>query len=181
MAAADYRLMTEATGQRIAAALEALSGFGAYLTTADVVNNLTSTATDKPLAAAQGKALNDNLAHAMGVDIPLVSNPVQLAPGSVQVFSSNNFSNYKYVDLYFAIQGSQTAAMRICPNYAERRYKLGFLAWNDADNVLRRVVLNFTTAGRYFTDIVVKMSYGSAAFADNSQIIWLTKAEGYAL
>lgn len=29
MAAADYRLMTEATGQRIAAALEALSGTGA--------------------------------------------------------------------------------------------------------------------------------------------------------
>ena len=27
-----------------------------------VVNNLTSTATDKPLSAAQGKALNDNLA-----------------------------------------------------------------------------------------------------------------------
>ena len=61
MAAADYRLMTEATGQRIAAALEALSGFGAYLTTADVVNNLTSTATDKPLSAAQGKALNDKM------------------------------------------------------------------------------------------------------------------------
>ena len=62
MAAADYRLMTEATGQRIAAALEALSGFGAYLTTADVVNNLTSIATDKPLSAAQGKALSDALA-----------------------------------------------------------------------------------------------------------------------
>ena len=30
MAAADYRLMTEATGQRIAAALEALSGFDHY-------------------------------------------------------------------------------------------------------------------------------------------------------
>ena len=61
MAAADYRLMTEATGQRIAAALEALSGFGAYLTTADVVNNLTSTATDKPLSAAMGKALKNSI------------------------------------------------------------------------------------------------------------------------
>ena len=40
MAAADYRLLSEATGQRIAAALEALAGFGAYLTTADVVNDL---------------------------------------------------------------------------------------------------------------------------------------------
>ena len=61
MAAADYRLMTEATGQRIAAALEALSGFGDYLTTADVVNNLNSTATTAPLAAAQGKVLNDQI------------------------------------------------------------------------------------------------------------------------
>lgn len=61
MAAADYRLMTEATGQRIAIALENLAGFGAYLTTADVVNSLTSTATDKPLSAAQGKELNDIL------------------------------------------------------------------------------------------------------------------------
>lgn len=60
MAAADYRLMTEATGQRIAAALENLAGFGSYLTTADIVNNLTSTATNKPLSAAQGKALFDD-------------------------------------------------------------------------------------------------------------------------
>lgn len=60
MAAADYRLMTEATGQRIAAALENLAGFGSYLTTADIVNNLTSTATNKPLSAAQGKALYDD-------------------------------------------------------------------------------------------------------------------------
>lgn len=61
MAEADYRLMTEATGQRIAIALENLAGFGAYLTTSDVVNDLTNTATDKPLSAAQGKALNDNI------------------------------------------------------------------------------------------------------------------------
>lgn len=46
MAAADYRLMTEATGQRIATALENLAGFGSYLTTADVVNNLTSGSTN---------------------------------------------------------------------------------------------------------------------------------------
>lgn len=59
MAAADYRLMTEATGQRIAVALENLAGFGAYLTTADVVNNSTSTDPTKVLAAPQGKALYD--------------------------------------------------------------------------------------------------------------------------
>lgn len=61
MGAADYRMMSEATGQRIAAALEALSGFGAYLTTADVVDDLTSTSTTAPLSANMGKTLNDNL------------------------------------------------------------------------------------------------------------------------
>ena len=50
MAAADYRLMTEATGQRIAIALENLAGFGNYLTSGDVVNNLTRQDTDKPAA-----------------------------------------------------------------------------------------------------------------------------------
>lgn len=63
MAAADYRLMTEATGQRIAIALENLAGFGAYLTTADVVNNLTNTDATKVLAAPQGKALNDKISQ----------------------------------------------------------------------------------------------------------------------
>lgn len=83
MAAADYRLMTEATGQRIAAALESLVNLGDPVTIAhggtgastaaaalsalggvavtDIVDNLTSTATDKPLSAAQGKVLNDKL------------------------------------------------------------------------------------------------------------------------
>lgn len=34
---------------------------GEILTQSSIVNNLTSTETDKPLSAAQGKALNDNL------------------------------------------------------------------------------------------------------------------------
>lgn len=66
MAAADYRLMTEATGQRIAVALENLAGFGNYLTSGDVVNSLISTATDKPLSAAQGKTLNDKIVVQIG-------------------------------------------------------------------------------------------------------------------
>ena len=95
MAAADYRLLTEATGQRIAAALEALSGTGAavaaartnldvyskgetdtaiaqstadVIRTGDVVDNLTSTATDKPLSAAQGKALNEAIAQSKAIE-----------------------------------------------------------------------------------------------------------------
>lgn len=83
MAAADYRLITEATGQRIAAALESLVNLGDPVAIAhggtgastaaealtalggvavtDIVDNLASTATNKPLSAAQGKALNDKI------------------------------------------------------------------------------------------------------------------------
>ena len=61
MAAADYRLMTEATGQRIAIALENLAGFGDYLTTADVVNNLTSTETNKPGSANMLRVINEKI------------------------------------------------------------------------------------------------------------------------
>ena len=63
MAAADYRLMTEATGQRIAIALENLAGFGNYLTTGDVVNNLTSGGITVPLSAEMGKLANTSEDH----------------------------------------------------------------------------------------------------------------------
>lgn len=46
------------TGSDLASSVKTL---GSLLGTSDVVNNLTSTATDKPLSAAQGKALNDKL------------------------------------------------------------------------------------------------------------------------
>ena len=41
----------------------ALASIGSYLTTADVVNNLTSMATNAPLSAAQGKELNDKIGN----------------------------------------------------------------------------------------------------------------------
>lgn len=48
------------TAQNFAAAIKTLASL---LETGDVVNDLTSTATDKPLSAAQGKALNDNITN----------------------------------------------------------------------------------------------------------------------
>lgn len=39
------------------------SGIGAALTAADIVDNLTSTATDKPLSANMGKVLNEDIAQ----------------------------------------------------------------------------------------------------------------------
>ena len=46
------------TGATLAAALASI---GSYLKTTDVVNNLTSTAMDKPLSANMGKTLNNNI------------------------------------------------------------------------------------------------------------------------
>lgn len=60
MAAADYRLMTEATGQRIAAALEALSGTGAAAAAARANLDVYSTGeTDELIAQSTAGAIND--------------------------------------------------------------------------------------------------------------------------
>lgn len=59
MAAADYRVMTDATGQRIAAALEGMSDEA--VKTTDIANNLTTTTGGKVLDARQGKVLKDGL------------------------------------------------------------------------------------------------------------------------
>lgn len=45
----------------------ALASIGSYLTTADVVNDLTSTATDKPLSANMGKTLKDLIAQSSAI------------------------------------------------------------------------------------------------------------------
>lgn len=72
MAEADYRLMTEATGQRIAAALEALSLNG--VTWSDVVNTLTATERSV-LDARQGKALNDAKLDKNFATLPTAATP----------------------------------------------------------------------------------------------------------
>lgn len=58
MAAADYRLMTEATGQRIAAALEALSGTGAAAAAARANLDVYSTDETDELIAQSTANLN---------------------------------------------------------------------------------------------------------------------------
>jgi hypothetical protein len=186
----DYDALAEAILDRIGAgslsASPSLLVNLAAATAADVMQASPRPGVTGVLPIANGGTGGDTAVAARaaldvtGVDIPLATETVTLAPGTVQVSSGGGFANYKYVDLYFDIQGGQTAAMRIRPNYAEKRYKLGFFAWNDTDSKLRRMVLNFTTAGRYFTDVVVKMSYDGEAFADNSQILQLVKAVGYA-
>lgn len=88
---ANYRLMTEATGQRIAAALESLVNLGDPVTIAhggtgastaaaalaalggvavtDIVDNLSSTATNKPLSANMGKTLSDKVTTKTAITI----------------------------------------------------------------------------------------------------------------
>lgn len=62
MAAADYRLMTEATGQRIAAALEALSGTGAAAAAARANLDVYSTGeTDELIAQSTAKTVDSGV------------------------------------------------------------------------------------------------------------------------
>lgn len=56
----------EITAQNFASSIKTLASL---LGTGDVVNNLTSTATDKTLAAAQGKALNDKVTTKTAITI----------------------------------------------------------------------------------------------------------------
>ena len=80
------------TGATLAAALKAI---GALLAASDVVNNLSGTATDKPLSAAQGKALNDALGALVAVTTSAgltgatgvtINNQVKLSIGKLRVY-----------------------------------------------------------------------------------------------
>ena len=76
-------------------------GGGGYLTPEDVVNSLTSTATDKPLSANQGKVLNDKIPPKVEVDDNLTStstthalsaNQGRVLNGKIKTVSSENKS-----------------------------------------------------------------------------------------
>jgi hypothetical protein len=70
------------------------------LGTADIVNNLTSTATDKPLSAAQGKALKDAADQAMAIseygDIQIVS-----ATSGASLYGNNFYIRFNRVVFIF--------------------------------------------------------------------------------
>ena len=79
------------TGATLAAAL---AGIGNYLTTGDVVNNLTSTATDKPLSAAQGKDLNEKKVG-IGPNTSSVVAQQSITPSfQLQIWSHGNVGDY---------------------------------------------------------------------------------------
>ena len=80
------------SGTALAASLKTI---GALLAASDVVNNLSGTATDKPLSAAQGKALNDALGALVAVTVSAgltgatgvtVNNQVKLSIGKLRVY-----------------------------------------------------------------------------------------------
>ena len=60
------------------------------LRTTDVVNNLTSTVTNKPLSAAQGKVLNDRLVAVEGHGIPVYAEILTVTNGSAVVSNLAN-------------------------------------------------------------------------------------------
>lgn len=134
-----------------------------------------------PSTTEMNTAIQQSTATLQGVDIQLTSSSVNINPGTFQVFTSRSFTEFKFIDLYFEAQTGYFPAIRLYAGYVERKYKLGFFAWNDTDNALRRFVLTFTSNGRYMDNAVVKMAYGdSGAFNDSSNTLHLVKAIGYA-
>lgn len=118
----------------------------------------------------------------VGEEIPLLSNPLAINNGRIQYTNSYDceLADYKFVDLYFLIQGGYTNAIRLCPEYGENLYKFGFFAWNPSDNVLRKVAVSFGTAGRYFTNCVVCVAYGDNGVLNaTDNVLYLYKAIGY--
>ena len=150
MAAADYRLMTEATGQRIALALENLAGFGAYLTTADVVNNLTSSATNAPLSAAQGKALNE----AIPLSTKLGGKQVQW--GHKEISLAANSQTEITVTMPLSYQGGN--------DYMAIATPVIYTAANSISCVIR---------DKISTSFVVRI-YNAAGSAANGYLDWIT-------
>ena len=119
-----------------------------------------------------------------GEEIPLLANPLVINNNVDGLQYTNNaahaFNAYKFVDLYFVIQGGYTNAIRLCPEYGEKMYKFGFFAWNLGDDALRKVVVTFRTAGRFFTNCVVRLAYGDdGAFITFDNVLYLYKAIGY--
>ena len=117
----------------------------------------------------------------MGEEIPIIDNAVTFRNGGIQYTndSSKSFQNYKYVDLYFQVQGSECAAQRIYMGYAERTRKIGLMALNGDGGGVRQVACVFTTAGRYVTDCIVKFSNNNGSFSTIDSILTLVRAIGY--
>ena len=85
---------------------------GAKVNTSDIVNNLTSTATDKPLSAAQGKALNDAMTQyqtlTVNADSSKIENVTAKQIGKVVVGGFTikaNVLNSGYNSISFTISG----------------------------------------------------------------------------
>jgi hypothetical protein len=126
-------------------------------------------------------AIAQSTATLKGEDIQLASSSVLIPNNTTtKVFNAKSFNEYKFVDLYFAFQGGYIPAMRLVTNYQERKFKVGFFAFNEGDGVLRRCVLTFTSSGRYMDNVVVKVAAGdNGAFSDNTTSLYLVAAVGY--
>lgn len=118
----------------------------------------------------------------MGEEIPLIDGAVVLKnSASIQYTEDSNktFKSYKYVDLYFQIQGSECPVQRIYMGCVERTRKIGLIALNPDDGGVREVACVFTTSGRYVTDCVVKFSNNNGSFSTIDTLLYLVRAVGY--
>lgn len=81
------------------------------MTKSDVVNNLTTTTTNVPLSAAQGKVLNDNLTNSMNTVTALGNVKANESSSSVSLTLSQSLNNFKYVLLRLEADGYEDVKM----------------------------------------------------------------------
>jgi hypothetical protein len=91
-AAAGTEPTQKITAQQLADAIKSLASL---LGTGDVVNDLTSTATDKPLSAAQGKALKDTMIKNNAQNLELMT----IGSGKIEVASLSGYTGLRLINV----------------------------------------------------------------------------------
>lgn len=88
---------------------DAKTAINSKINISDIVNNLTSTATNKPLSAAQGKALNDALVQSLAVKAITIEQSVDVAASGNVSITFQKPSVAGYAPLLFVYSGANTS------------------------------------------------------------------------
>ena len=154
----------------------------------DPVNNLLGTDATLPLAATQGKALDEKI-EGVKADVTELNGkllPVTIFTGARALNSSElwndsmNFSLFSKVDICVDFQGSAY----ILPFYTQHNDDIvqafSFNSINATDNKCRIITGKLKFAGRYITQIGIAMSYDLNPFQQlGADTITVTQIIGY--
>lgn len=140
----------------------------------NVVNNLTSTSTDLPLSAAKGKDLQDQISTLnTKISWAKIYTGSKLLGSGGLMSDTQGFSGFQRFKITFICQGFRSTA-EFLTNKAEQNYAHSF-GYMGIDGTHRQITVNFTTSGRYFTNVKSYMQQNTGAWADASASIYITE------